>query len=271
MEKRILKCSVLALVLLLSACKPLAPPPTLKPGDNNSPPSISMPSVDESDLAVDMPKINSDKFPFTQEELQKIPASDKVEAGLFDRYAERYKAYEEVNEDLVAILEITGTDIALPVVQGVDNEEYLRKGFDGEYSLGGTLMLDQDCGSTSNNDIIYGHNMYTEGMFTSLSKFKDKDTFDNSLAIYAYMPSHMHTVKVYKPIAVYETTKLNEYNIADPVNAADIIVEEPLLAHDKYLKSLDEDSQVLTLSTCVEGSDKRLVVQFLLVNLVTAY
>lgn len=75
----------------------------------------------------------------------------------------------------VAWLEIPGTDIDYPVMQKPGNPEYyLRRNFKGEYSYSGTPFLDAGCSvSTSQNLIIYGHNMKDGTMFSDLMKFKD--------------------------------------------------------------------------------------------------
>lgn len=75
----------------------------------------------------------------------------------------------------VAWLEIPGTDIDYPVMQKLGNPEYyLRRNYKGEYSYSGTPFLDAGCSvSTSQNLIVYGHNMKDGTMFSDLMKFKD--------------------------------------------------------------------------------------------------
>lgn len=75
----------------------------------------------------------------------------------------------------VAWLEIPGTDIDYPVMQKPGNPEYyLRRNYKGEYSYSGTPFLDGGCSvNTSQNLIVYGHNMKDGTMFSDLMKFKD--------------------------------------------------------------------------------------------------
>lgn len=75
----------------------------------------------------------------------------------------------------VAWLEIPSTDIDYPVMQKPGNPEYyLRRNYKGEYSYSGTPFLDAGCSvSTSQNLIVYGHNMKDGTMFSDLMKFKD--------------------------------------------------------------------------------------------------
>lgn len=69
----------------------------------------------------------------------------------------------ELNPDYVGWLTVYGTEVDGPVVQGEDNDEYLRTDFYGDYSIGGVFFMDclvdleQD-----GNLMIYGHMMYDE-------------------------------------------------------------------------------------------------------------
>lgn len=85
-----------------------------------------------------------------------------------------YKKTQDIRY-CVAWLEIPGTDIDYPVMQKLDNPEYyLRRNYKGEYSYSGTPFLDAGCSvSTSQNLIVYGHNMKDGTMFSDLMKFKD--------------------------------------------------------------------------------------------------
>lgn len=102
------------------------------------------------------------------------------EPGQTDGVLPQYRALYEQNPDMVGWLRIDGTDIDLPVVQTPgDNEYYLRRGFDGLYATGGTLFLDERCSlsqdSPTDNWLIYGHNMADGSMFGQLTRYREKD------------------------------------------------------------------------------------------------
>ncbi len=81
------------------------------------------------------------------------------------------------NSDLVGWLTVEAAGIDYPVVQTPEeNERYLRRGFDGLYSMAGTLFLDAQCrlyDPATANWIIYGHNMNDGSMFGHLDRFED--------------------------------------------------------------------------------------------------
>ena len=90
-----------------------------------------------------------------------------------------HKLYEK-NEDFIGWLSIDDTSVDYPVMYTPYNEEkYLRKNFEGEYALAGTLFLaaDSDPVRPSTNLIIYGHNMKDGSMFSDLLSYKDQDFY----------------------------------------------------------------------------------------------
>ena len=83
-------------------------------------------------------------------------------------------------EGSVAWLTIDGTSIDYPVMQGIDNAEYINKDPYGQYSISGSIFL--DCRNspdfTDPYSLVYGHHMEHEFMFGALDKFLNKDFFD---------------------------------------------------------------------------------------------
>lgn len=96
---------------------------------------------------------------------------------------ERIMKLEELqkkNEDIVAWIEIEGTNINYPVLQGSDNDFYMNHNYKKGYSQSGSIFLDKDCSLSplSSNLLIYGHNMKNGTMFKDLLKYDSKKYFD---------------------------------------------------------------------------------------------
>ena len=71
-----------------------------------------------------------------------------------------------INPDYVGWLTVYGTTADGPVVQGEDNNEYLRTNIYGEHATAGTLFMDSIVDMDSGgNLIIYGHHMRDDTMF----------------------------------------------------------------------------------------------------------
>ena len=87
----------------------------------------------------------------------------------------QYVALYEQNDDLFGWLRIDGTPIDYPVMHTpTDPEKYLHTNFKREYSFGGIPFIDANCSATSDNLLIYGHNMLDGSMFRSLPKYESK-------------------------------------------------------------------------------------------------
>lgn len=87
---------------------------------------------------------------------------------------------KKLGPDVVAWLTVDETSIDYPVVQGIDNNEYLNKNAYGEYSLSGAIFLDsfnkEDFSDAYN--LVYGHHMSGGYMFGALDDFEQKGFFD---------------------------------------------------------------------------------------------
>jgi sortase B len=90
------------------------------------------------------------------------------------------KLYEQ-NPDLVGWLNVFNTGISYPVMQTPSNPEYyLRKNFDKEYSVAGSLFAAAKCDIEKPSDVIviYGHHMKNGTMFGPLVKYEKKEFYE---------------------------------------------------------------------------------------------
>ena len=89
----------------------------------------------------------------TNSTLRELKA-DFVDTGKEDEWAPELL---NINEDYVGWLTVYGTGVDGPVVQGKDNNEYLRKDFYGNYLAAGTFFMDEmvDVKEEAGNRIIY--------------------------------------------------------------------------------------------------------------------
>ena len=85
------------------------------------------------------------------------------------------------NDDFIAWIRISGTNVDYPVVWTDDAEYYLHHTFTGKQGAAGTLfsLMKTDYSIPSRNIAIYGHHLKSTGekMFTSLMRYKDADYY----------------------------------------------------------------------------------------------
>ena len=86
---------------------------------------------------------------------------------------------QEENPDIVGWLEIEGTSINYPVLQGDDNEYYMTHNYKKQKSKNGSIFLtkDYDWSIPSSNLLIYGHNLSNGTMFQELLKYEKEDFY----------------------------------------------------------------------------------------------
>lgn len=122
-----------------------------------------------------------------------IIGADNDNTDIYLDPAPKSQKMEEVyslNNDTIGWIKIDGMVIDYPVMQTpFDEQYYLNRDFDGNYSAYGCILADTDsCVGTgtkandyndgtrpSTNIILHGHNMKNGTMFGDLDKFRDKN------------------------------------------------------------------------------------------------
>ena len=81
----------------------------------------------------------------------------------------------EANRDCIGWIYIPNTAVNYPVMfTPKEPQKYLRKNFEGEYSVSGVPFLDGASTMEYDNLIIYGHNMKNGTMFSDITQYRDK-------------------------------------------------------------------------------------------------
>lgn len=163
------------------------------------------------------------------------------------------------NADTKGWLYIPNTEIDDAILQGKDNEYYLRLTEDKQYSIFGCYFADFRCkldtrDNLSKNTIIYGHSDYKDNpegkKFSQLYHYaKDIDFVRNNPYVYF---STTEDDLVWQVFAVFYTRVDFNYiqdNPSDP-EFKNIISEAK--ARSEYIIDVpvDENDKILTLSTC---------------------
>ncbi len=151
--------------------------------------------------------------------------------------------------------------ISYPVVQGSDNDYYLRHLFTGEYNVSGSIFLDCNLPAKfeSRNCIVYGHNMKDGSMFSKIVNYIKNDGqkfYENHKEFHIFTTDGHHYV--YKVLSAYTasvasniyTPNLNDAQFGDLLNE----VQRNSL-YDTEHPEINLDSKIITLSTCLDNLD----------------
>lgn len=186
----------------------------------------------------------------------KVITSDNKEAIDFSNLI-------NINTDTVGWLIVNNTDINYSVVQAKDNSYYLTHSFDNSYNSAGWIFADyrNKLDGSDKNIIIYGHNRRDGSMFSSLKNILNEDWYLNkeNHIITFYTPSETLRFQVFSIYKIessnYDTTTHfysdDEYKIfLDKIKNYSIY---------NFNLEVDSNDQILTLSTCANNTDYRVV------------
>ena len=181
----------------------------------------------------------------------------------YDTFEVNWEELKKANQDIIAWIRIPDTNINYPIVQGQDNQKYVRHNIYGNYSIGGCIFVDSEINKPfkNANTIIYGHNLSNGTMFSNIEKYADIEYFLNHRIIYLYLPNE--TVKTYK---IFAFSKIKEDN-SEIYNTNVDNLEDYYRVIKKYnqlniQENLDTSNPILTLSTCTNhNKSERYIVQ----------
>lgn len=215
------------------------------------------------------------------------PAKPKTEETNSDQriLQEWAKPLLKKNEDLVGWITIpnfaddTGSlYVDEPVVQGYDNNEYLRLNFDKEYFYSGSIYADChaviDDEKQPQNMVIYGHNVRNLGIkFTHLTEYKSGADFLRKYPIVEFNTIYEHNQKyiifgAFVSTVYHEQDNGNLFQYNNYLNFDDTECQFSEWINEIQKRNwydsdieLTENDQYLTLSTCTnEAKDLRWVI-----------
>lgn len=176
-------------------------------------------------------------------------------------------SFEELcqrNPDVVGWIQIPGTSIDYPVVQGCDNTTYINRDAMGEFSLAGSIFLDyrNSRGFSDSVSIVYGHHMERGLMFGDLERFSDASFFDGHATARLYDGSRWHDVELiaYARCNAYDRSVYRAGSGA-PLADAYLAAIECQALHRRDVPVACTD-RLLVCSTCASGgtNDRHVVI-----------
>lgn len=191
-----------------------------------------------------------------------------------EQRTERMLQVEELkkkNQDIVGWIEIEGTNINYPVLQGTDNQYYMKHTYNKENSKDGSIFLDKnyDWNIPSSNLLLYGHNNKNGTMFQNLLKYKDESFYkEHSNIRFTTIDDDCQYEIISAFLSrVYYEDEQNVFRYYYFINANDETEYNNYIEESKKAslydtgKSAEYGEQLLTLSTCsYHTEDGRFVV-----------
>ena len=158
------------------------------------------------------------------------------------------------NPDIVGRVSIDSMDIGYLVAQSIDNDYYLKHGYDRKESKSGAVFLDYRCNAESQplkgHYILYGHNMKNGSMFHNLNKYADADFFEKNRMIRFDTLYKDYEWEVFSTYVTSTDFYYIDTTFKDDTEWLDFLHQIQQKSLHQTDIELQTDDVVLTLSTC---------------------
>lgn len=169
---------------------------------------------------------------------------------------------QRLNPEVFGWLNVYGTHIDYPIVQGEDNVKYVSTNAQGGYSMSGAIFLDYKTKKdfTDFNSIFYGHHMAESAMFGDIGKFVEKEYFEQRLYGNLYFDGKNHGIEFF---AFIEADSYDRNVFSPPIENKKQQQQylDNLLEKALYSRVLEDeitiDDRLVLLSTCTTSTTGR--------------
>ena len=158
----------------------------------------------------------------------------------------------EENKEVIGWIKFDHLEISYPIMQGEDDEYYLKHTFSGESNAAGSIFMEA-ANSPDFNDshtIIYGHNMKNKSMFGALKTYKTEDFYPGNEYFTIYTPDKVYRYEIF---AYYDISMDGEiYSVQfEPGGVFQKIIDN-MCRRSYYDTGIHPESteKIITLSTC---------------------
>lgn len=192
-----------------------------------------------------------------------MTSADGNNLAWYDRVYVDFDGLKDVNSDVIGWIYFENEDISYPVLQGVDNNEYLRTTFTRKRVTAGSIFMDS-FGTPDFSDahtLIYGHNMKNLSMFGKLKYYEQQEGyFDNHKYFQILTPVASYRYEIFCYATVVpdgEIYTIYRYG-GDEFEG---FIENVILGEASNTSSTKpgKNDKIITLSTCSKGNTRFVV------------
>lgn len=235
--------------------------------------------MDELNEAIDLNQI--DEFIAEEEDIiiedeeEKQPS--KNTSGNSGYVSPYYRKFSQVFDDLIKIndetvgwLKVNNTKINYPVTQHSDNDYYLNYSYYKKKNSHGWIFMDyrNKIDALDKNTIIYGHRNSKGLMFGTLKNVLEKSWYTNKNNQVITFNTLNQDMK-WQIFSIYTLKNTNDYlitNFSSDTTYTNFISKIKGRSIYDFGVEVDVDDNILTLSTCYNGPEHRLVVHAKLIK-----
>lgn len=181
-----------------------------------------------------------------------------------------FVSLKKINSDVIGWIYLEKLNISYPIMQGNDNDFYLRHMINKEYNDAGSIYLDyrNSKNFTDSHSVIYGHNMLDGSMFSELTKYNNQKFYDENPFYYIITEEYNYKVGIISAYVTNVYDKSWQTNFYDDLEFDSWLnyTLEKSLFKSKLIPTIND--KIITLSTCSYDFDNA---RFVLVGVLTNY
>lgn len=162
-----------------------------------------------------------------------------------------FKELVDRNKDVIGWIDVYGTQIDYPIVQGKDNTEYLNKTVLGEFSTVGSIFLDSgnEKDFSDFKNILYGHYMEKRKMFGDMELFKDENFFNTHK--YGCLYRVNNSTKGITFFSLVDTVG-TDFKLLSPTKTYNKEIISYIYEHSIFKRNIEitKEDKIIMLDTC---------------------
>ena len=171
-----------------------------------------------------------------------------------------FNELKSINNNVKGWVQLNGTNINYPFVQAKDNKYYLTHSFDKSYNKAGWVFLDyrNNINQSEKNTILYAHGRVDSTMFGTLRTIFSSNWYKNKYNHVIKMSTEKENT-LWQVFSVYRIKTTSDYlktqfkNDDEYLSFLNMLKER---SQYKFDTKFDKNTQIITLSTCYNKSDK---------------
>lgn len=204
----------------------------------------------------------------SSEEYEKVMSTQVDESSDYYKYREysyidvNFDKLKEINNETVGWLQVPNTKVNYPFVKANDNDYYLSHSFDKSYNGGGWVFMDyrNDINNLSQNTIIYAHGLYNGTMFGSLKSVFQQSWYNQKDFIIKISTENQNSNwEIFSIYKIPTTTDYLTTNFESDEDYRDFLNMIKSRSEYHFDTDVDENSKILTLSTCYTHEIKMVI------------
>lgn len=197
-----------------------------------------------------------------QQEISSIANTTKPTEHFADNPID-FVSLQAQNDEIYAWIKIDDTKVDYPICQSeTDDAFYLKhSATDKSWLASGAIYTELSNTKTFRDrvTVIYGHNGYSDTMFTTLHKFEDEKFFDEHPYFTIYTPNSKLTYQLVSAFKYDNRHIMNSFNFPEDIVFEDFLkmIQNPTSTSKNVQKNLDKeltiDDNIVVLSTCIKN------------------